>query len=128
MQNIRSNRCYGYWPVLFSEINNLLNGLKQNIPSLQVNGSLTDRHPGNLNLTIPHIRAQQLILSLQPKLCFSTGSACTSGIPEPSHVLKALGLSTEEAESSFRMTVGRFTTDKNIQEAIDLISHSTHNK
>lgn len=108
--------------------NNLLNGLKQNIPSLQVNGSLTDRHPGNLNLTIPHIRAQQLILSLQPKLCFSTGSACTSGIPEPSHVLKALGLSTEEAESSFRMTVGRFTTDKNIQEAIDLISHSTHNK
>lgn len=108
--------------------NNLLNGLKHNIPSLQVNGSLTDRHPGNLNLTIPHIRAQQLILSLQPKLCFSTGSACTSGIPEPSHVLKALGLSTEEAESSFRITIGRFTTDEDIQEAINLISHSVNHK
>lgn len=106
----------------------LLNGLKQNISTLQVNGDLADRHPGNLNLTIPHIRAQQLILSLQPKLCFSTGSACTSGIPEPSHVLKALGLSTEEAESSFRITVGRFTTDEDIQKTINLISHSVHHK
>lgn len=106
----------------------LLNGLKQNIPTLQINGDLADRHPGNLNLTIPHMRAQQLILSLQPKLCFSTGSACTSGIPEPSHVLKALGLSTEEAESSFRITVGRFTTDEDIQETINLISHSVHHK
>lgn len=104
----------------------LLNGLKQNISTLQINGDLVDRHPGNLNLTIPHVRAQQLILSLQPKLCFSTGSACTSGIPEPSHVLKALGLSTEAAESSFRITVGRFTEEDDIQKAIDLITHSVY--
>lgn len=105
----------------------LLNGLKENIPSLRINGDLVDRHPGNLNITIPNLRAQQLIFSLQPKLCFSTGSACTSGIPEPSHVLKALGLSTEEAESSFRITVGRFTTDKDVQYAIKLISDYVNN-
>ena len=102
----------------------LLNGLKQRIPSIRVNGSMEDRHPGNLNLTIPHMSAQQLILSLQPKLCFSTGSACTSGIPEPSHVLKAIGLSTEDAESSFRITVGRFTSLEQVQKAIELISHA----
>ena len=62
-----------------------------------------------------------LILGLQPKIAFSTGSACTSGIQEPSHVLKAIGLSTEEAERSFRITVGRFTNADDVDAAIKLI-------
>lgn len=115
-------------PYLLSLRNSLFAGLKNNIPTLKINGDLQDRHPGNLNVTIPNLRAQQIILSLQPKLCFSTGSACTSGMPEPSHVLKAIGLSTEDAESSFRITVGRFTTNKDIQNAIQLISNVAHHR
>lgn len=79
---------------------------------------MQDRHPGNLNITLPTQDARELILSLQPHLAFSTGSACTSGIQEPSHVLKAIGLSTAEAERSFRITVGRFTTENDIEHII----------
>lgn len=92
----------------------LLNELKDIFPSLILNGSLENRHPGNLNITLPNIDARQLIFNLQPAIAFSTGSACTSGITEPSHVLRAIGLTTAEAEASFRMTVGRFTTEDDI--------------
>lgn len=104
----------------------LLKGLKEKIAPIIVNGDLEDRHPGNLNLTIPNVNAQQLILSLQPHLAFSTGSACTSGIPEPSHVLKAIGLTTEAAENSFRITVGRFSLFEEIERAIELITDKTN--
>ena len=92
----------------------LLNGLKEIFPSLILNGSLENRHPGNLNITLPNIDARQLIFNLQPAIAFSTGSACTSGITEPSHVLRAIGLTTAEADASFRMTIGRFTTEDDI--------------
>lgn len=100
----------------------LLQGLQKNIIGIKVNGSMEYRHPGNLNILLPRTDARELILSLQPKLAFSTGSACTSGIQEPSHVLKAIGLSTEEAERSFRITVGRFTNIEDIDKAINLIA------
>jgi cysteine desulfurase len=96
-------------------------GLKQYCPDILVNGDIDKRHPGNLNILLPTIEAKQLILSLQPHIAFSTGSACTSGVIEPSHVLRAIGLSTEEAERSFRITVGRFTDDSDIEHAIKLI-------
>jgi cysteine desulfurase len=96
-------------------------GMKLIFPSIRLNGSFPERHPGNLNFTIPDIDAKQFILSLQPHIAFSTGSACTSGIIEPSHVLKAIGLSTEEADSSFRMSVGRFTPVDEIDRAITII-------
>jgi cysteine desulfurase len=96
-------------------------GMKSIFPTIRLNGNSIDRHPGNLNFTIPGIDAKQFILSLQPHIAFSTGSACTSGIIEPSHVLKAIGLSTEEADSSFRMSVGRFTTETDIGKAIKII-------
>lgn len=96
----------------------LLKGLTQIEPNLKINGDMQDRHPGNLNITLPNQDARELILSLQPHLAFSTGSACTSGIQEPSHVLKAIGLSTAEAERSFRITVGRFTTENDIEHII----------
>lgn len=99
----------------------LLTGLQNKIPDLKINGSMEFRHPGNLNLLLPNRDARDMILCLQPKIAFSTGSACTSGIQEPSHVLKAIGLSTEEAERSFRITVGRFTNADDINTAIKLI-------
>ncbi len=92
----------------------LLDGLKDIFPSLVLNGSLENRHPGNLNVTLPNVDARQFIFNLQPAIAFSTGSACTSGITEPSHVLRAIGLSTAEADASFRMTIGRFTTEDDV--------------
>lgn len=100
----------------------LLKGLQDNIRNLRINGDMEHRHPGNLNILLPHTDARELILALQPKIAFSTGSACTSGVQEPSHVLRAIGLSTEEAERSFRITVGRFTDIDDINNAITLIS------
>ena len=100
----------------------LLNGLKANLPNIKINGTMDNRHPGNLNIMLAECDARNIILSLQPKIAFSTGSACTSGIQEPSHVLKAIGLSTNDAEHSFRITVGRFTDDDDILHAIELIS------
>ena len=102
--------------------NKMLDGLKNIVPELKVNGTMKDRHPGNINIMLPNKDARQLILSVQPYLAFSTGSACTSGIQEPSHVLKAIGLSTTEAEQSFRMTVGRFTSDNEITKALQILS------
>jgi len=64
----------------------------------------------------------KLLYSLQPKIAFSTGAACASGIIEPSHVLKAIGLSTEEAEHSFRISVGRNTNATDIEKAIEIIT------
>ena len=92
--------------------------LREVTPNLIVNGDLSARHPGNLNTMFPSIDASALLQRLQPDLAASTGSACTSGQPEPSHVLLAMGLSTREAESSVRFSVGRFTTDADIEAAI----------
>jgi len=97
-------------------------GLLNIFPNARLNGHPQERHPGNLNLTIFGIDSKQFILSLQPHIAFSTGSACTSGIIEPSHVLKAIGLSTEEADSSFRMSVGRFTTEDEIKNTLTLVN------
>src|SRR5690606_29506587 len=85
---------------------------------LHVNGpSLTDRHPGNANIRFEGFSAHDILGALQPKLAASTGSACTTGIPEPSHVLTAIGLTDLEAESSVRFSLGRHTVDKDIDEA-----------
>lgn len=99
----------------------LLDGIKKYVPDLKVNGAMENRHPGNLNLHLPQIESKQLIYSTQPQIAFSTGSACTSGIIEPSHVLKAIGLSTSETEHSFRISVGRFTDCNDIEKAIEII-------
>ena len=75
------------------------------------------RHPGNANLQFEGFVAHDLLASLQPHLAASTGSACTSGIPEPSHVLRALGLTHTQSNASIRFSFGRFTTDAEIEEA-----------
>jgi cysteine desulfurase len=108
---------------LFNLSNQLFKGLREECACIKLNGSLLNRHPGNLNVTLPHIESKQLITLLQPKIAFSSGSACTSSNIEPSHVLKAIGLSTEEADKSFRLSVGRFTTTDDIKIAISLITN-----
>ena len=78
--------------------------------SITVNGPLADRrHPGNANLRFEGFSAQDILGSLQPRLAASTGAACTTGIPEPSHVLRAIGLSLEQVDASIRFSFGRFT-------------------
>ena len=103
----------------------LVRYLRENSPSLVLNGPTGDRrHPGNANLRFPGLVAQDILGSLQPHLAASTGAACTTGIPEPSHVLGALGLSSAEAESSIRFSFGRFTTDAEIDEAARLVNEA----
>ena len=79
------------------------------------------RHPGNANVFLPEVDAADLLTRLQPRVAASTGAACTSGIPEPSHVLMALGLSQQEAESCIRFSFGRFSTKEHIDSATDAI-------
>lgn len=89
---------------------------------ISINGPTGDqRHPGNANLRFEGHVAQDLLATLQPYLAASTGSACTSGIPEPSHVLRALGLTPTQSDASIRFSFGRFTTDAEIEEAAQLV-------
>jgi cysteine desulfurase len=92
----------------------LLDGIRQAIPDIVVNGTLGERHPGNLNLRFPSVEASVLLQHLHPHVAASTGSACTSGQPEASHVLSAIGLSPPEADASIRMSIGRFTTEREV--------------
>ena len=82
------------------------------------------RHPGNANIRFSNFNAQDILGTLQPHLAASTGSACTSGIPEPSHVLRAIGLSSEKAESSIRFSLGRNTSNADLEEAVKLVGQS----
>lgn len=84
------------------------------------------RHPGNISIGFQGFNAQDILGSLQPYVAASTGSACTSGIPESSHVLKAIGLATEEAESVIRFSLGFETTDQEIDDAVTLIDSTLH--
>lgn len=100
----------------------MMSGLRAAIPDMELNGAEDGRHPANLNIRVPGIEAGPLLSSLQPDLAVSTGSACTSGIPEPSHVLRALGRTAIQANESIRISLGRFTTEAEVEAAISLIS------
>lgn len=83
-----------------------------------------NRHPGNANIRFSDFSAHDILSALQPRLAASTGSACTSGIVAPSHVLKAIGLNGEEAESSIRFSLGFGTSDEDIEEAVRLLEET----
>lgn len=85
-----------------------------------------ERHPGNISIGFKGFDAQDILGALQPHLAASTGSACTSGIPEPSHVLKAIGLTTAQAESAIRFSLGLETTDQEVEVALELIDKALH--
>lgn len=79
------------------------------------------RHPGNANVRFDGLDARDILAALQPRLAASTGAACASGLPEPSHVLRAIGLSDAEASASIRFSFGRFTVDRDVEAAGNLV-------
>lgn len=94
----------------------------QEIPEARLNGPpLEERHPCNLNFRFEGFSGQDVLGMLQPNLAASTGSACASGMPEPSHVLRAIGLSEIEADSSIRFSIGIPTTEQHIDVAVGLL-------
>ena len=86
-----------------------------------INGHLTQRVPHNLNVSFNYVEGESLIMGIKG-LAVSSGSACTSASLEPSYVLRALGRSDELAHSSLRMTIGRFTTEEEIDYAISVLT------
>jgi cysteine desulfurase len=97
----------------------LLGGLTQ-IEQVFVNGHLEKRVPHNLNISFNYVEGESLIMGVKG-LAVSSGSACTSASLEPSYVLRALGRSDELAHSSLRMTIGRFTTEAEIDYAVSTL-------
>jgi cysteine desulfurase len=94
----------------------LLTGL-QDIEGLQVNGPERGAYPGIQNVGVQNVDGESLLLALDP-LCVATGSACNSRSQEPSYVLRALGRSDMEAQSAIRFSLGRETTDSDIEDAV----------
>jgi cysteine desulfurase len=92
----------------------------QGIEEAYVNGDFKQRIPHNLNVSFNFVEGESLIMAVKD-LAVSSGSACTSASLEPSYVLRALGRSDELAHSSIRFTLGRFTTEEEIDFTIDLI-------
>jgi cysteine desulfurase len=101
----------------------LLDQLMEQVPGVHLNGSAEHRWVGNLNLRFDDVDADSLLLML-PQLAISTGSACTAGTPQPSRVLRAIGLSLEQASQSVRLGLGRMTTVDQVDRAVALISNA----
>lgn len=89
------------------------------VKASKVNGHKEKRLPNTLNIAFPGLRADSLITGIK-EIAISTGSACTSALPEPSHVLTAMGLSKEEVYGSVRFSLGRFTTMEEIETTVRL--------
>ncbi len=97
--------------------------LRQELEGVGVNGPLDCRLPGNLNVYFGGVDAEMLLLTM-PEIALSTGSACSSGTPEPSHVLRALGISQDRARSSLRIGLGRFTTEEEVNYTVGRLAES----
>ncbi|WP_133406626.1 IscS subfamily cysteine desulfurase [Parashewanella tropica] len=100
----------------------LWSGIKD-IEETYINGDFDSRYCGALNVSFNFVEGESLMMALKD-LAVSSGSACTSASLEPSYVLRALGLNDEMAHSSIRFSIGRFTTDEDIDFAIDIINKS----
>jgi cysteine desulfurase len=102
----------------------LWSGLKD-IEAVYLNGDMKQRVPHNLNVSFSFVEGESLIMAIKD-LAVSSGSACTSASLEPSYVLRALGREDELAHSSIRMTLGRYTTEQDIDAAIALLRDKIH--
>ena len=89
-------------------------------PQLVVNGDREKRVAGALHISLPGLNNKQLITRIRDRLAISTGAACSSGSERPSHVLKAMGLSPEVIEGALRISLGRFTTEMEILQCLDV--------
>jgi cysteine desulfurase len=95
----------------------LKDGLLDALEGIHVNGSLEHRLPNNLNVSFPGVDVGTLMAALND-IALSMGSACSSGLPEPSYVLQALGVSEEIANTPLRFGLGRFTTEEEIEHCL----------
>ena len=101
----------------------MLKGLQAKLPEIYVNGDLEHRIPGNLNISFAYVEGESLMMGIK-NLSVSSGSACTSASLEPSYVLRALGVDEELAHTSLRIGLGRFTTEHEVDTAVDeLVRH-----
>ncbi len=97
-------------------------GLLSSLTHLHLNGHPTQRLPGVLNIGFEYVEGESIILNFDMKgICASTGSACTSGSLEPSHVLTAMGVDPVISQGSVRFSVGRMNTEKDIKYCIKVI-------
>jgi cysteine desulfurase len=97
-------------------------GLSERVRDARVNGAKATRTPNTTNITFPGIEGEALVIALDLKgLACSTGAACSSGAVEPSHVLTAIGLSAEDARASLRFSLGRHTTDADVEFALEVV-------
>lgn len=100
----------------------LINAIEAEIPAVKLNGHRQDRLPGNVNFSFSGIDGEPLLLNLDMQgIAASSGSACMAGSVEPSHVLLAMGLTPELAQSSLRLTLGRENTDDNIDTLLEIL-------
>ena len=99
----------------------LLNRLREHIPNLMLLGNMEKRLSGNLSLVFPNISGNSLLAALGDRLAVSTGSSCSSTSSEPSHVVRALGVGDEVANAALRISIGRFNTQEEIEQAANLL-------
>lgn len=105
----------------------LIEGIEATIPEVKLNGHRTKRLPNNVNFSIKYIEGESILLMLDMAgIAASSGSACTSGSLDPSHVLLALGLTHEVAHGSVRMTLGDDTTDEDIDYVLETLPNVAH--
>ena len=100
----------------------LIKGLGEKIDHIRLNGHPTRRLPNNVNVSVDFVEGESMLLNLDLEgICASTGSACSSAILEPSHVLLALGLPPEQAHGSLRFTLGRENTEADIERVLEVL-------
>ncbi len=100
----------------------MLKGLNDKLTDIHVNGDLDHRIPGNLNIGFAFVEGESLMMGIKG-LSVSSGSACTSASLEPSYVLRALGVEEDMAHTSLRIGLGRFTTEQEVDTAVDELVH-----
>jgi len=96
----------------------LFDGLRAKIPNIILNGDPEKRYQGNLNISFAYVEGESILMGLKD-IAVSSGSACTSASLEPSYVLRSLGVDDELAHSSIRFGIGRFTTEEEVEMAIE---------
>ena len=94
--------------------------VQKRIPYIKINGDMENRLPGNSNISFRFIEGEGLLLNLDLKgICASSGSACTSGSLDPSHILLAIGLPHEIAHGSLRISIGKYNTKEEVDYLLD---------
>jgi cysteine sulfinate desulfinase/cysteine desulfurase-like protein len=107
----------------------LAEDIKKLVPDATLNGHPENRLPNTLNLTLPGLRGESIVIALdQHGISVSSGSACKSGSPEPTHVLIAMGRTEQEAHCSVRFSLSRYTTEEEIHKTISALAEVLEEK